>query len=104
MTNYATNLLSSTQETLKATTGLDLKEFVENLSTRGTTSQVNMFDAPKEAEQNSMKEEYSRTLHFSIKNGGRLFKVLLAIFFFYCKRQLALSIFLLSLVLGVYLL
>ena len=40
MTNYATNLLSTTQETLKATTGLDLKEIVENLSTRGTTSQV----------------------------------------------------------------
>ncbi|XIL12973.1 flotillin family protein [Enterococcus faecium] len=57
VTNYATNLLSSTQETLKATTGLDLKEIVENLSTRGTTSQVNMYEAPKEAEQNSMKEE-----------------------------------------------
>ena len=57
VTNYATNLLSSTQETLKATTGLDLKEIVENLSTRGTTSQVNMYEAPKEAEQNSMNEE-----------------------------------------------
>ncbi|KWY72265.1 flotillin family protein [Enterococcus faecium] len=57
VTNYATNLLSSTQETLKATTGLDLKEIVENLSTRGTTSQVNMYEATKEAEQNSMKEE-----------------------------------------------
>ncbi|XFE28392.1 hypothetical protein Q5Z34_17375 [Listeria innocua] len=57
VTNYATNLLSTTQETLKATTGLDLKEIVENLSTRGTTSQVNMYEAPKEAEQHSMKEE-----------------------------------------------
>ena len=57
VTNYATNLLSTTQETLKATTGLDLKEIVENLSTRGTTSQVNMYEAPKEAEQHAMKEE-----------------------------------------------
>ena len=50
-------MLPSTQETLKDTTGLDLKEIIENLSTRETPSQVNMYEAPKEAEQNSMNEE-----------------------------------------------
>lgn len=38
ITNYATNLLSSTQETLKETTGLDVKELIENFSKRGGTS------------------------------------------------------------------
>ncbi|SER87152.1 flotillin [Isobaculum melis] len=32
VTNYATNLLASTQETLKATTGLDVKDIIENLA------------------------------------------------------------------------
>lgn len=36
VTSYATNLLSSTQETLKETTGLDIKDIIENLSNRGT--------------------------------------------------------------------
>ncbi|MBO0482528.1 flotillin family protein [Candidatus Enterococcus courvalinii] len=44
VTGYATNLLASTQETLKATTGLDLKEIIENLSTKGTSSQVNLYE------------------------------------------------------------
>ncbi|WP_165006071.1 MULTISPECIES: flotillin family protein [unclassified Enterococcus] len=56
VTSYATNLLSTTQETLKATTGLDLKEIVENLSTRGTTSQVNMYEAPNESVQQPVSE------------------------------------------------
>ena len=32
ITNYATNLLAGTQETLKETTGLDVKELIENFS------------------------------------------------------------------------
>lgn len=32
ISNYATNLLASTQETLKETTGLDVKELIENFS------------------------------------------------------------------------
>ena len=34
ITNYATNLLAGTQETLKETTGLDVKELIENFSKR----------------------------------------------------------------------
>ncbi len=48
VTSYATNLLSSTQETLKATTGLDIKDIIENLSTRGTTKQVNLYDSKED--------------------------------------------------------
>ncbi|MBO0431647.1 flotillin family protein [Enterococcus sp. DIV0660C] len=52
VTGYATNLLASTQETLKATTGLDLKEIIENLSTKGTSSQVNLYEADSKPTNN----------------------------------------------------
>nr|WP_322597290.1 flotillin family protein [Enterococcus sp. HY326] len=38
ITNYATNLLAGTQETLKETTGLDVRELIENFSKRGGTN------------------------------------------------------------------
>ena len=41
ITNYATNLLAGTQETLKETTGLDVKELIENFSKKGTSNNVN---------------------------------------------------------------
>lgn len=51
VTNYATNLLASTQETLKETTGLDIKDIIENLSNRGTTKQVNLYEGEKSSDQ-----------------------------------------------------
>lgn len=52
ITNYATNLLAGTQETLKETTGLDVKELIENFSKRGTSSNVNVYEgASKTPEQ-----------------------------------------------------
>jgi flotillin len=51
VTNYATNLLAGTQETLKETTGLDIKELIENFTQKGTTKNVNFYnDEPKEAD------------------------------------------------------
>lgn len=41
ITNYATNLLAGTQETIKETTGLDVKELIENFSKKGTSNSVN---------------------------------------------------------------
>lgn len=38
ITNYATNLLAGTQETLKETTGLDVKELIESFSEKGEIS------------------------------------------------------------------
>ena len=46
VTSYATN-----QETLKETTGLDIKDLIENLSTRGTSRQVNVYDKPEESNE-----------------------------------------------------
>ncbi|EOL43902.1 flotillin [Enterococcus phoeniculicola] len=46
ISNYATNLLASTQETLKETTGLDVKELIENFSKKGTNSSVNLYESP----------------------------------------------------------
>ncbi|MDA9470114.1 flotillin family protein [Enterococcus sp. 5H] len=43
ITNYATNLLAGTQETLKETTGLDVKELIESFSKKGTHSNVNFY-------------------------------------------------------------
>ncbi|MBE9887016.1 flotillin family protein [Enterococcus durans] len=51
VTSYATNLLSSTQETLKETTGLDIKNIIENLSNRGTMKQVNLYDTKADSEE-----------------------------------------------------
>lgn len=51
VTSYATNLLSSTQETLKETTGLDIKDIIENLSNRGTMKQVNLYDTKADSEE-----------------------------------------------------
>ncbi|WP_086313448.1 flotillin [Enterococcus sp. 7F3_DIV0205] len=48
ITNYATNLLAGTQETLKETTGLDVKELIENFSKKGTNSNVNFYGDEKE--------------------------------------------------------
>lgn len=45
VTNYATNLLATTQETLKETTGLDVKELLENFSKRGEHKVVNMTES-----------------------------------------------------------
>ena len=38
VTNYATNLLASSQETLKAATGLDVKELLESITKKPTTN------------------------------------------------------------------
>lgn len=51
VTNYATNLLTSTQETLKETTGLDIKDIIENLSNRGTMKQVNLYENGEQPDQ-----------------------------------------------------
>ncbi|MEG0286889.1 MULTISPECIES: flotillin family protein [Vagococcus] len=44
ITNYATNLLASSQETLKETTGLDVKELLESFASRGSKNVVNLTD------------------------------------------------------------
>ena len=36
ITSYATNLMSTLQETLKASSGIDVKEMLENYSGKGT--------------------------------------------------------------------
>ncbi|KAF1297705.1 flotillin [Enterococcus sp. JM4C] len=51
ISNYATNLLASTQETLKETTGLDVKELIENFSKKGTNSSVNLYETPNKDEE-----------------------------------------------------
>lgn len=51
VTNYATNLLASAQETLKETTGLDIKDIIENLSNRGTMKQVNLYENGEQPDQ-----------------------------------------------------
>ena len=44
ITNYATNLLASSQETLKETTGLDVKDLLESFASRGSKNVVNLND------------------------------------------------------------
>ncbi|AUB52422.1 MULTISPECIES: flotillin family protein [Enterococcus] len=51
VTSYATNLLSTTQETLKETTGLDIKDIIENLSTRGNSRQLNVYEGTNEPKE-----------------------------------------------------
>lgn len=51
ITNYATNLLAGTQETLKETTGLDVKELIENFSKKGTNSNVHFYSKEEETEK-----------------------------------------------------
>lgn len=51
VTSYATNLLSTTQETLKETTGLDIKDIIENLSTRGNFRQLNVYEGSNEPKE-----------------------------------------------------
>ncbi|PQC30351.1 flotillin family protein [Enterococcus mundtii] len=51
VTSYATNLLSTTQETLKETTGLDIKDIIENLSTRGNSGQLNVYEGSNETKE-----------------------------------------------------
>ncbi len=41
ITNYATNLLSASQETLKETTGLDIKELIEGFTKKNNSNVVN---------------------------------------------------------------
>ena len=41
ITNYATNLLASSQETLKETTGLDVKDLLESFASKGSKNVVN---------------------------------------------------------------
>ncbi|MGG5343839.1 flotillin family protein [Enterococcus sp. AZ192] len=52
ITNYATNLLAGTKETLKETTGLDVKELIENFSKKGTNSNVNFYSEESSTEEN----------------------------------------------------
>lgn len=42
ITTYATNLLAGTQETLKETTGLNVKELIENFSKKGLSNQTTL--------------------------------------------------------------
>ncbi|MEG2708029.1 MAG: flotillin family protein [Vagococcus sp.] len=42
ITNYATNLLASSQETLKETTGLDVKDLLESFASKGSKNVVNL--------------------------------------------------------------
>lgn len=51
ITNYATNLLAGTQETLKETTGLDVKELIESFSKKGTNSNVNFYSEDTSSEK-----------------------------------------------------
>ncbi|MGL9893089.1 flotillin family protein [Enterococcus mundtii] len=51
VTSYATNLLSTTQETLKETTGLDIKDIIENLSTHGNSRQLNVYEGTNEPKE-----------------------------------------------------
>lgn len=39
VTSYATNLMSSLQESLKASSGIDVKEMIENFSGKGNIKQ-----------------------------------------------------------------
>ncbi|MCY9076699.1 flotillin family protein, partial [Bacillus inaquosorum] len=39
VTSYATNLMSSLQESLKASSGIDVKEMIENFSGKGNVKQ-----------------------------------------------------------------
>jgi len=56
VTNYATNLLAGTQETLKETTGLDVKELIENFTKKGTNSNVNFYGEEPSVPSDEMKE------------------------------------------------
>lgn len=40
VTSYATNLMASLQETLKASSGIDVKELIENFSGKSTITQI----------------------------------------------------------------
>ncbi len=48
VTNYATNLLASSQETLKETTGLDLKEMLQNMAKKNGQNVVNVTEAKED--------------------------------------------------------
>lgn len=48
ITNYATNLLSSSQETLKETTGLDVKDLIETFAQKGSKNVVNLNETSEE--------------------------------------------------------
>ncbi|WP_314060182.1 flotillin family protein [uncultured Vagococcus sp.] len=48
ITNYATNLLASSQETLKETTGLDLKEMLQNMAKKNGQNVVNVTESKED--------------------------------------------------------
>ncbi len=48
ITNYATNLLASSQETLKETTGLDVKDLLESFASKGSKNVVNVQETTKD--------------------------------------------------------
>ena len=48
ITNYATNLLASSQETLKETTGLDVKDLLESFASKGSKNVVNVQERTKD--------------------------------------------------------
>ncbi|MEB3751988.1 flotillin family protein [Geobacillus sp. FSL W8-0032] len=54
VTGYATNLMASLQETLKASTGIDVKQLLENLTTSGASSAVTA--KPTASEQANQSE------------------------------------------------
>lgn len=56
VTGYATNLMSSLQESLKASSGIDVKEIIENFSGKGNVKQsiqelTNEIKQPRKSEK-----------------------------------------------------
>lgn len=56
VTGYATNLMSSLQESLKASSGIDVKELIENFSGKGNVRQ-SLHELTDEIKQQNKKED-----------------------------------------------
>lgn len=56
VTGYATNLMSSLQESLKASSGIDVKELIENFSRKGNVRQ-SLHELTDEIKQQNKKED-----------------------------------------------
>ncbi|QJX74919.1 flotillin family protein [Priestia megaterium] len=56
VTGYATNLMSSLQESLKASSGIDVKELIENFSGKGNVRQ-SLHELTDEIKQHNKKED-----------------------------------------------
>ncbi len=56
VTSYATNLMSSLQESLKASSGIDVKELIENFSGKGNVRQ-SLHELTDEIKQQNKKED-----------------------------------------------